>query len=61
MKVKHLIATVKGVPVWVILEGSGNPEDEHTIKGVIVEQFSFGCDSNIEFDKVDVEMSAVIK
>lgn len=59
MIVKHLFVTVKGVPVWIYLKGTGDLEDEHIMVGVSVGKYSVGCDTD-KFDKIDYSNSTMI-
>ena len=34
MRIRQLLATVKGIPIWIFLEGSGDPTEEHVITGI---------------------------
>jgi hypothetical protein len=52
MIIHQKIAEIDGLPIWVVLEGSGDPNDLHTIKGVVVDRYSFG-ETGQGIDKVD--------
>ena len=42
MITRLLLANVHGVPIWAVLEGSGDPKDPHIIKGIVIRNYSFG-------------------
>jgi len=60
MIVKHLVAVIKGVEVWVILKGTSSPADPHDILAISIEGYVFGILEDYP-DIIDDEHPWIIK